>query len=119
MRTEAQYLQDIIEAADAVERFLRGQSEESFCTQEILNAAVMQKLMVVGEAVVHLSPALQAKYPHIPWPQIRGFRNLVVHSYFHVNWKIIWTTATVDLPLLRVEVRQVLQEEYPDFPAAS
>lgn len=115
MRTEAQYLWDIIEAGDALARFLAGKSRSQFAQDEILRSAVQVKLIIVGEAVSHLSGALTGKYPEVPWREIRGFRNIVIHGYFKVDWDIIWGAATKDAPELCAAAQRILEQEFPQF----
>ncbi|MSP14465.1 MAG: DUF86 domain-containing protein [Chloroflexi bacterium] len=52
--------------------------------------------------------------PDVKWRSIVGFRNIAVHTYFAVNWSIVWVTATEDVPLLREQVMQILSDEYQD-----
>lgn len=82
MRSERLYLTDIIAAIDAIERFLQGIDEASFMQDELRQSAVLQKLIVIGEAAARLPKAFTDKHPGIPWPDIVGFRNIAVHAYF-------------------------------------
>ena len=90
VRTDAQYLWDIIDAADAIDRFLIGKTLSAFGEDELLRAAIQTKLIIIGEAVTQLSKPLTDKYPQVPWQQIRGFRNAVIHGYFKIDWDILW-----------------------------
>jgi len=114
MRDEILYLCDIFESLEMVSRFTRNVSRESFIKDEVLKSAVLLKLLVIGEAASHLSNDLKMKYPDIPWKVIISFRNRSIHSYFNVNWEIVWDTATIDAPVLWKHIAQVLSEEYPD-----
>ena len=113
MRTDAQYLWDVIEAADAIDRFIANKNQSQFEQDEMLRSAVHSKLIIMGEAVTHLSEPLTAKYPQIPWHKIRGFRNAVIHGYFKVNWEIIWAAATQNAHALRDVATEMLATEFP------
>ena len=115
MPTEELFLQDIVQSIDAVERFLAGVNEARFLTDEILQNAVLMKLVVIGEAAARLSNQLRERYPEIEWKSIIGFRNISVHAYFSVKWDIVWETATNDLKILRETVIKILQNDFPDF----
>ena|ERR1035437_1253477 len=115
MRTEAHYLWDIIDAVDAIDRFIAGKNIDQFAGDEILRSAVHAKLIIAGEAVTQLSDSLTGKYPLVPWQQIRGFRNVVIHGYFKIDWDIIWGAATKDAPELREAETLMLSREFPDF----
>ena len=113
MRHEKLYLTDILEAADAIERFIAGLSKAEFINDELYQSAVLQKLIVIGEAAAKLPKKFQVEHDEINWPDIIGFRNIAVHEYFAVSWSIVWITATQDVPGLRVKIAQILAEEFP------
>lgn len=115
MPTEELYLQDIVNSIDSVGRFLNGVEESKFLTDEILQNAVLMKLVVIGEAAARLSNEIRERYPEIEWKSIIGFRNISVHAYFSVKWNIVWETATNDLKILRETVIKILENEFPDF----
>ena len=71
-------------------------------------AAILQKLILVGEATARLSDEFHQKYHHIPWQDIIGFRNFAIHAYYSVNSEIVWTTATQDVPKLRNQMVEIL-----------
>lgn len=108
MRSERLYLADIDEAISAVESWMDGCDESSFQKNEMLQSAVLQKLSVIGEAAVRLSAATWARAPQVPWKEIIGFRNIAVHAYFSVDWRVVYVTAMDDLPGLQEAVRLLL-----------
>jgi uncharacterized protein with HEPN domain len=114
MRREALYLRDVVEAAESIVRFLKGADRDSFLTDELRQSAILQKLIVIGEAAARLPPAFREEHPEVEWRDVIGFRNIAVHAYFAVSWEIVWVTATEDVPLLRNAVVRILAEEYTD-----
>lgn len=114
MRTEAQYL---IDAADAIDRFIGQRTMDQFILDDMARSAVHAKLIIVGEAVSRLTPALTGKYPVIPWHKIRGFRNAVIHGYFKIDWDIVWAAATQDARQLRTVAEEMLKTEFPNHRA--
>jgi uncharacterized protein with HEPN domain len=108
MRLEKLYLTDIIEAADAISRFCSDASLEALLVDEMRQAAILQKLIVIGEAAAHLPDEFHRRHREIPWVDIIGFRNIAVHEYFAVNWEIVWSTATRDVPGLREQITKLL-----------
>ncbi len=109
MRPEKLYLSDIIEAADAIARFLSGVGEDSFMRDELRQSAVLQKLIVIGEAAERLPKEFKERYSEIPWRDIAAFRNIAVHQYFAVDWSIVWETATQEVPELRRKIALLLE----------
>lgn len=85
MRREELYLRDIVAAADAVQRFIEDIDEEGFTDDELRQSAVLQKLMTIGEAATRLSETFRSQYSEIPWRDVIGFRNIVIHEYFAVD----------------------------------
>lgn len=114
MRREELYLTDIVEAADAIRRFIEGIQHGDFLDDELHQSAVLQKLIVIGEAAARLPMEFRERHPEIEWADIVGFRNIAVHEYFAVNWAIVWVTATQDVPDLRRRVARIMAEEYAD-----
>jgi uncharacterized protein with HEPN domain len=114
MRREELYLTDIVEAADAIQRFIEGVQREDFFDDELRQSAVLQKLIVIGEAAARLPKEFTERHLEIEWADIVGFRNIAVHEYFAVNWSIVWVAATQDALELRRKVAKILAEEYAD-----
>ncbi|WP_460194762.1 HepT-like ribonuclease domain-containing protein [Thermosynechococcus sp. FA-CM-4201] len=110
MRPERLYLLDMIEAADAIARFLKGVKASDFMEDELRQSAVLQKLIVIGEACARLPRRFTEQHPQIPWSDVVGFRNIAVHEYFALNWHIVWVTATQEVPLLRAQIVHVLEQ---------
>lgn len=115
MPREELYLQDIITASDDVERFLGETEKEKFLADEILQNAVLLKLIIIGEAAARISAGLKNQHSEIDWRAIVGFRNVTVHAYFSVKWEIVWETATERLKPLRKQILLILQTDFPDF----
>lgn len=114
MRREELYLSDIVEAADAIQRFLIGIERDAFLQDDLLQSAVLQKLTIIGEAAARLPMEFRKRHPEIEWEDIIGFRNIAVHAYFAMEWAIVWVAATQDAPELRQRVAEIFASEYPD-----
>jgi uncharacterized protein with HEPN domain len=114
MRREVLYLADIVEAAEAVRRFVEDVEREGFFTDEMRQSAVLQKLIIIGEAAARLPADFREQHPEVEWADIVGFRNIAVHEYFAVSWSIVWFTATQDVPNLQRKVARILAEEYSE-----
>ncbi len=84
MRPEKLYLVDILEAADAIQRFIEPISEDEFLKDELRQSGVMQKLIVIGEAAGHLPKEFLDSHSGVEWADIIGFRNIAVHEYFAI-----------------------------------
>ncbi|MFH1468949.1 MAG: HepT-like ribonuclease domain-containing protein [Pseudomonadota bacterium] len=111
MRPDLLYLEDLAAAARAVGRFMAGVEEAAFVEDELLQSAVLYKLVTLGEAAARISPETREAMPGIPWRAVVGFRNFAVHEYFGLDLAIVWHTAIVQVPLLLAAVEGVLGED--------
>ena len=73
--------------------------------------AVAQKLTVIGEAAARLGPEITARYQAVPWADIVGLRNILVHEYFGIHWPLVWQTAVDYAPSLRLQIAEILRAE--------
>ena len=112
MRHEKLYLTDIVEAAQAIERFITGEDFEDFEQNEMMNSAVLQKLMVIGEAAARLPKDFTQRFSEVPWLDIIGFRNIAVYEYFAIRWDIVWVAASEEVPVLKEQIEKILIEEF-------
>lgn len=71
---------------------------------------MVRHLLIIGEAVVRLGREFHSKHPAVPWAQIVGMRNILVHEYFGVDYEEIWTAVNRDVPNLKREVEGLLRE---------
>ena len=102
---------DIVEATDAIQKFLAGIERNAFLEDDLLRSAVLQKLSIIGEAASRLPMEFRQRHPEIEWADIIGFRNIAVHAYFAVDWSIVWVAATQEAPELRRMVAEILSQE--------
>ena len=112
MRPERLRLADIAEAAEAILRHVSGLTREAFLADEKAQGATIHKLIIIGEAAGDVSRELRDRHPEIPWRAVRGFRDIAVHAYHTVDWMIVWTPATEDIPALLPQIRAILEAEY-------
>ena len=107
------YLEHI---ADAIERAIRYTgslgSLAALEQDELAQDAIVRTRTVIGEAAVRIhkeAPQFVTEHPQLPWTQMRGIRNKVVHDYFDVAWDVVWDTVEQDLPPLLDQVRALLK----------
>lgn len=99
-RDTALRIGDILSAIDKIQRYTADVNEDSFALDEKTLDAVLRNLSVIGEAASHLSDDYVTAHPEIPWSEMRGMRNIIIHEYFGVSIAIVWQTVSVDLPTL-------------------
>jgi len=104
------YLQDIIDAINATEQFLLGFDFTTFETDKKTIFAVTRAVEIVGEASKQIPKKIRDDYPSIPWQEIAGMRDKMIHQYFGINLKILWNTAQTDFPQLKQQIQQILDD---------
>ena len=114
MRSDETHLLDMLLAAEKIQRFIKEISQQQFLEDEMRQSAVLREIQVIGEAARLVSEDFKGKHETIPWGQIAGMRNRVIHEYFRVSLEIIWTTIQTDIPNLIREIRPLIPVDKND-----
>ena len=101
------YLESIRECLERIAEYTSG-GEQDFLTSRLIQDGVVRNLEVIGEATKNLSNELREANPSIPWRQIAGMRDVLIHDYLKVNLSRVWLTVSTDLPQLRATVMRLL-----------
>lgn len=109
-RTVALYANDIREAIERIEAYTKSLSFEDFRHDEKTIDAVVRNIEVIGEASRHIPDTIRLQYPTIPWKQIVGSRDKMIHEYFGVDLDVLWKTVTEDLSALKQQVENLLKD---------
>ena len=95
------YVEDIWESIAAIDEYTRGVSRSEFEDNRQLQDAVARRLETIGEAAKHLPDDFRLRYPEMPWKQIAGLRDVLIHEYFNVRIMRVWLVVANDLPALK------------------
>lgn len=109
-REIADYIQDIVEAMINAIEFVKNMDYEDFSEDTKTVYAVIRAIEIMGEAVKNIPVGFREKYPQIPWNEIAGMRNKVIHAYFVVSLERIWETIKRDIPVSKPVFEKILQE---------
>jgi len=111
MQRDLAYLRDIQESARLAVSYLEGVSLESFVVDTQLQDAVIRRIEIIGEAARRVSEKSRAEHPALPWRQMIGMRNQVIHMYDGVDLRVVWSTVRDDLPGLLEALDGILGRE--------
>ena len=101
MDRDSNYKSHILDGIAEIEKYTEDMNEQEFYENSMAQSAVIRQLEVIGEASKRLSDEFKQKHSGVPWKDIAGFRDKVIHHYPEVDMTIIWTILTKDLPALK------------------
>lgn len=104
------FLEDILESIERIKEYTKDISEEEFYRTVQLQDAVIRRFEIIGEAVKHIPHDLKEKYSEIPWKEISGTRDILIHEYFGVNLERIWKTIQKDILPFKKQLQRMLRE---------
>lgn len=108
MRSDSEKLKDILEAIIRIEKY-SVQGKTSFEEDELIQTWFVQNLQIIGEASRSLSGDFRAQNSEMPWSQMIGMRNILVHNYFEIDTEIVWSVIERNLPQLKAQIETILR----------
>jgi len=110
-RRDLSYLTDIVEAAKLIRDFVGGIDKKRFDESPLIQSAVMRQIEVMGEASKRLSDEFKAAHPEMPWRQMAGMRDILIHAYDHVDIDEVWNAAIESIPDLLRKIEPLTRSE--------
>ena len=105
------YFEDIQDALEKIKSFTADLDFESFAKDDKTTFAVIRALEIIGEAARKIPKAVRSRYPDVPWQDMAGMRDKLIHDYFGVDLRVVWKTLQSDLPPLKTSFEQIILEE--------
>lgn len=109
MRDSKLYLKDILNAMDSIELFVKGMDFEKFKEDDKTASAVIRKFEIIGEASKNVPDDLKNEYPHIPWREMAGMRDKLIHFYFGIKHELVWHTIKDVIPEIRPSLTEIYE----------
>lgn len=105
------FIGHIVESIELIEAYSEELTTEKFKKSRVLQDAIIRRLEIIGEAVKNLSKSFREKHPGIPWKQMAGMRDILIHEYFDVDLSLTWSVVKVELPSIKDRLQLLLNEE--------
>lgn len=100
----------MLESVNAILTFLKGKRRASLDNNRMLSSAVFREFEVLGEAAGKVSHKTKKMFPKLPWSQLVGMRNRLIHAYFDISYDIVWKTTKSHLPSLRTQLKKMIDD---------
>ncbi|MBI2542156.1 DUF86 domain-containing protein [Candidatus Woesearchaeota archaeon] len=102
------FIKDIIDSMEFIEEFVRGMSLDGIEADEKTSSAVIRKFEVIGEAVKHIPNKVKEEHKDIQWKSMAGMRDRLIHAYFGIDYRLVWTAIKTEIPKLKPKMKKLL-----------
>lgn len=101
------FIEHILQNIKDIENFSKDLKEEDFLKDKLKQNAIIRSLEVIGEAIKNIPESFRDSYPNIPWKDIAGMRDKLMHHYFGIDLELVWKSLKEDIPLLKDELLKI------------
>ncbi len=108
--SQLEFLRHILDECRYALKVTKGKTSEEVLSDETLTRALVRSLEIIGEATKRLDDDFTARYPHVEWKKMAGTRDKMIHHYFGIDYKIMWSIITEKLPDLEGFITEILEE---------
>ena len=102
------FLGHILESIDLIEKYSKNLTFAKFQKNRPMQDAITRRLEIIGEAVKHLPASHKSKYPDVPWKEMAGMRDILIHKYYEVDLSLAWKVVKHELPTVKKKILEIL-----------
>lgn len=107
------FLEHILQSIEIIEKYTAEFDREGFLGTQWIQDVVVRRLEVIGEAVKNLPWSLRKAHPEVPWGDLAGVRDVLIHRYFAVDLDLTWDMVQLEVPGLKQQIQKILADAPP------
>jgi uncharacterized protein with HEPN domain len=108
MKDDLFYIENILQSINRIQSYISGKNQGTFVNDFITQDAVVRQLEIIGEATKRVSKDFRNNNPDIPWADMAGMRDILIHDYIDVDLEIVWKTASESIPILKALLEKLV-----------
>lgn len=107
MKDDIAFIEHILLCIDKIQEYTKNLTAQDFNNSELIQDAVIRNIEIIGEATKKISKDLKSQYLEIPWKEMSGMRDKLIHDYFGVDVDVVWKTVNEDIPFLKSLIEKI------------
>jgi len=107
MKDDLAFIEHILLCIDKIQEYTKNLTAQDFNNSELIQDAVIRNIEIIGEATKKISKDLKSQYREIPWKEMSGMRDKLIHDYFGVDVDVVWKTVNEDIPYLKSLIENI------------
>jgi len=107
MKDDLAFIEHILLCIDKIQEYTKNLTAQEFNNSELIQDAVIRNIEIIGEATKKVSKDLKSQYREIPWKEMSGMRDKLIHDYFGVDVDVVWKTVNEDIPYLKSLIENI------------
>ena len=107
MKYDLAFIEHILLCIDKIQEYTKNLTAQDFNNNELIQDAVIRNIEIIGEATKKISKDLKSQYREIPWKEMSGMRDKLIHDYFGVDVDVVWKTVNEDIPYLKSLIENI------------